>query len=57
LSGIIIFCSFAANNCCPSYRLAAYRTSFEQLIQLMVESDLENQERLSGRRRGQGQSR
>jgi GDPmannose 4,6-dehydratase len=33
------------------------RTSFEQLIQLMVESDLENQERLSGRRRGQGRSR
>jgi GDPmannose 4,6-dehydratase len=33
------------------------RTSFEQLIQLMVESDLENQERLSGRRRGKGSSR
>jgi GDPmannose 4,6-dehydratase len=33
------------------------RTSFEQLIQLMVESDLENQERISGRRRGQGRSR
>jgi GDPmannose 4,6-dehydratase len=33
------------------------RTSFEQLIQLMVESDLENQERLSGRRRGRGRSR
>jgi GDPmannose 4,6-dehydratase len=33
------------------------RTSFEQLIQLMVESDLENQERMSGRRRGQGRSR
>ena len=33
------------------------RTSFESLIQLMVESDLENQERQSGRRRGQGRSR
>ena len=33
------------------------RTSFEQLVQLMVESDLENQERQSGRRRGQGRAR
>jgi GDPmannose 4,6-dehydratase len=33
------------------------RTTFEQLIQLMVESDLELQERASGRRRGQGRSR
>ncbi len=33
------------------------RTSFESLIQLMVESDLENQERQSGRRRGKGSSR
>jgi GDPmannose 4,6-dehydratase len=32
-------------------------TSFESLIQLMVESDLENQERQSGRRRGKGRSR
>ncbi len=33
------------------------RTTFEELVQLMVESDLENQERQSGRRRGQGKSR
>jgi GDPmannose 4,6-dehydratase len=33
------------------------RTSFEELIQLMVESDLENHERQSGRRRGVGKSR
>ena len=33
------------------------RTSFQELIELMVESDLENQERQSGRRRGQGRSR
>jgi GDPmannose 4,6-dehydratase len=33
------------------------RTTFEELIQLMVESDLENLERQSGRRRDQGRSR
>jgi len=33
------------------------RTSFEELIQIMVESDLELQERASGRRRGQGRAR
>ena len=33
------------------------QTSFAQLVQLMVESDLENQERQSGRRRGQGRAR
>jgi GDPmannose 4,6-dehydratase len=33
------------------------RTSFESLIQLMVDSDLEHQERVSGSRRGQGRSR
>ena len=33
------------------------QTSFEELIQLMVESDLEAQERLTGRRRGTGASR
>jgi len=33
------------------------RTSFEELVQIMVESDLEQQEKLSGRRRGQGESR
>jgi len=33
------------------------RTSFEELVRLMVESDLENQERASGRRREQGRSR
>jgi GDPmannose 4,6-dehydratase len=33
------------------------RTSFAELIQLMVESDLEIQERVSGRRRGEGASR
>jgi GDPmannose 4,6-dehydratase len=32
-------------------------TSFEQLVRIMVESDLEIQERLSGRRRGKGSSR
>jgi GDPmannose 4,6-dehydratase len=32
-------------------------TSFEELIQIMVEADLEQQERTSGRRRGQGESR
>jgi GDPmannose 4,6-dehydratase len=32
-------------------------TSFEELVQIMVESDLEAQERLSGRRRDQGRSR
>ena len=35
----------------------AARTSFEELIVLMVESDLEAQERLSGRRRGDPKSR
>jgi GDPmannose 4,6-dehydratase len=33
------------------------RTSFEDLVRIMVESDLELQERSSGRRRGKGQSR
>ena len=33
------------------------RTTFEQLIHMMVEADLELQERLSGRRRGRGSSR
>jgi GDPmannose 4,6-dehydratase len=33
------------------------RTSFEELVQLMVEADLEAQERLSGRRRDRGRSR
>jgi GDPmannose 4,6-dehydratase len=33
------------------------RTSFEELMALMVESDLERQERLSGRRRGRGVAR
>ena len=33
------------------------RTSFEELIRMMVESDLEGQERASGRRRGSGASR
>jgi len=33
------------------------RTNFEQLIGIMVEADLERQERASGRRRGQGASR
>jgi GDPmannose 4,6-dehydratase len=33
------------------------RTGFEQLMALMVESDLERQERLSGRRRGRGAAR
>jgi GDPmannose 4,6-dehydratase len=33
------------------------KTSFKQLMQLMVESDLERNEALSGRRRGQGGSR
>jgi GDPmannose 4,6-dehydratase len=33
------------------------QTSFEQLVQIMVESDLEAQERSSGRRRDQGRSR
>jgi GDPmannose 4,6-dehydratase len=32
-------------------------TSFEELMRLMVEADLELQERVSGRRRGQGASR
>jgi GDPmannose 4,6-dehydratase len=32
-------------------------TNFEQLIGIMVEADLERQERSSGRRRGQGASR
>jgi GDPmannose 4,6-dehydratase len=32
-------------------------TSFEDLVRIMVEADLEAQERLSGRRRGQGRSR
>ncbi|MFQ5415894.1 MAG: GDP-mannose 4,6-dehydratase [Myxococcota bacterium] len=32
-------------------------TTFEELVQIMVASDLEAQERLSGRRRGKGQSR
>jgi GDPmannose 4,6-dehydratase len=33
------------------------KTSFDELIQIMVEADLEAQERLSGRRRDQGRSR
>jgi GDPmannose 4,6-dehydratase len=33
------------------------RTTFEELIQIMVEADLEAQERLSGRRRDKGRSR
>jgi GDPmannose 4,6-dehydratase len=33
------------------------RTSFEELVQIMVEADLEAQERLSGRRRDKGRSR
>jgi GDPmannose 4,6-dehydratase len=33
------------------------KTSFEELVQIMVEADLEAQERLSGRRREQGRSR
>jgi GDPmannose 4,6-dehydratase len=33
------------------------KTSFEELVQIMVESDLEAQERLSGRRRDQGRAR
>ncbi len=33
------------------------RMTFEELIHLMVEADLEQQERLSGRRRGRGASR
>ena len=33
------------------------QTSFEELIRIMVESDLELQERASGRRRGRGASR
>ncbi len=33
------------------------RTSFRELIERMVESDLERQERASGRRRGRGRSR
>jgi len=33
------------------------RTTFEQLVQIMVEADLEAQERLSGRRRDRGRSR
>jgi GDPmannose 4,6-dehydratase len=32
-------------------------TSFDELVQIMVEADLEAQERLSGRRRAQGRSR
>jgi GDPmannose 4,6-dehydratase len=32
-------------------------TSFEELMRIMVEADLELQERASGRRRGQGASR
>jgi GDPmannose 4,6-dehydratase len=32
-------------------------TDFEQLVGIMVEADLERQERTSGRRRGQGESR
>jgi GDPmannose 4,6-dehydratase len=32
------------------------RTPFDNLVQIMVEADLEAQERLSGRRRGQGRS-
>jgi GDPmannose 4,6-dehydratase len=33
------------------------KTSFAELMAIMVESDLENQERLTGRRRGEGGSR
>ncbi len=33
------------------------RTTFQELVQIMVEADLELQERASGRRRGQGASR
>ena len=33
------------------------RTTFEELVQIMVEADLEAQERLSGRRRDKGRSR
>ncbi len=33
------------------------RTSFEELMRIMVEADLEQQERSSGRRRGKGRSR
>ena len=33
------------------------QTPFEELVRLMVEADLESQERTSGRRRGQGASR
>jgi len=33
------------------------RTSFEELVQIMVEADLEAQERLTGRRRDRGRSR
>jgi len=32
-------------------------TTFDELVQIMVEADLEAQERLSGKRRGQGRSR
>jgi GDPmannose 4,6-dehydratase len=32
-------------------------TTFQELVQIMVESDLEAQERISGRRRGKGRSR
>jgi GDPmannose 4,6-dehydratase len=32
-------------------------TTFEELVRLMVEADLENQERLSGARRGKGRAR
>jgi GDPmannose 4,6-dehydratase len=35
----------------------AARTTFAELVKLMVESDLENQERQSGRRRGPGRPR
>jgi GDPmannose 4,6-dehydratase len=33
------------------------RTSFAELVELMVDADLENQERLSGARRGRGRAR
>ena len=33
------------------------RTGFEELMAIMVEADLEQQERISGRRRAQGASR
>ncbi len=33
------------------------KTSFEELVRIMVEADLEQQERLTGRRRGRGASR